>query len=87
MKPLKFITEAIGWVQIAASPILGGGIIGFLVYLWMGNTTGAIIGIAIALLGLVLGVVWATRVWKKKGTVQFMSKVMATPELDEDESK
>lgn len=35
-----------------------------------------------ATIGLVIGIIWATRQWKGKGTIWFMSRIMATPELD-----
>lgn len=71
------------WVQIMASPFLVGLVGGGIVYLAMRNTAGLIIGIVIASGGLLTGIIWATRVWRKKGTVNFMSRVMATPELNE----
>lgn len=39
-------------------------------------------GIIVATIGLVIGIIWATRQWKGKGTIWFMSRIMATPELD-----
>lgn len=38
--------------------------------------------IAVALLALIIGIVFATRVWKKQGTMHFLSRVSASPELD-----
>jgi len=77
-----YFIEIVGWLQIAASPFLIGLIIGSIVYFPKPNTTRLIIGIAIATIGLCIGIVWATRVWRKKGTIHFMSRTMATPELD-----
>ena len=86
IKLLKWITEAIAWLQIAASPLLIGigiGIgIGALVYFSNQTTTRLVIGISIAALGLIIGILWATKIWKTKGTVWFMSRVMASPDLD-----
>lgn len=42
-------------------------------------------GIGIVAVSLIMGVIWATRVWKKHGTIHFVSRVMATPELDNPE--
>lgn len=69
-------------MQILASPLLAGIVVGCLVYLAQPNPVGMIIGVASAIIGLVVGIVWATKTWKKKGTVRFMSRVIATPELD-----
>jgi predicted membrane-bound dolichyl-phosphate-mannose-protein mannosyltransferase len=87
MKVFQFITEAFGWLQIVASPLVAGLIIGGLVYLAKRDTIGLSIGIGIALIGLIVGVIWATRVWRKKGTVDFMSRLLGTPELEKKESE
>jgi hypothetical protein len=79
---LEFITEAIGWLQIVASPLLIGLGIGALVYFSHPTELRMIVGISVAALGLVIGIVWATRVWKKYGTMRFLSRIIATPELD-----
>jgi hypothetical protein len=76
------MTEVVGWLQIVASPALTGLVIGFLIYLYTPDTLGMLLGIAVASIGFIVGVIWATKVWKRSGTVHFMSRVMATPELD-----
>ena len=76
------LLELFGWIQIVASPLLLGIIIGFVVFLGNPFGFGLIIGTAVAFLGL--GIVWATRIWQKKGTMNFMSRIMASPELDND---
>jgi hypothetical protein len=87
MKVFQFITEVFGWLQIVASPFLAGVIIGGTVYLVKRDTVGLSIGIIIALIGLITGIILATRVWRKRGTVNFMSRLSATPQLDEKESE
>lgn len=84
------ITELIGWLQIAASPFLVGLIIGAIVYFSNQTSRNLIIGIGIGLIGLVIGIILANRVYKsKKGTVWFLSRTIATPEPDrkEDDEK
>lgn len=78
----EFITEAIGWLQIVASPLLIGLIIGSIIYFTEPSKTRLIIGITVAIAGLILGIIWGTKQWKGKGTIWFMSRIMATPELD-----
>jgi hypothetical protein len=78
----EFFTEIIGWLQIVASPFLAASIVGAIIYFSRPNTTRLIIAIAILTIGLVVGIIWATRVWRKKGTIHFMSRIMATPEFD-----
>ena len=87
MRILRLIPEIIGWLQIAASPLVAGLIIGTIIYLAKTDTIGLIIGIIIALTGLVVGVVWATKVWRREGTVNFMSRLLGTPELDRKQSE
>lgn len=82
MSLFDYCIEIVGWLQIVASPLLIGLIIGAGIYLSNTTTVRLIIGIGIALLGLVIGIVFATKVWKKQGTMHFVSRVMASPELD-----
>jgi FtsH-binding integral membrane protein len=85
MKVFLFLTEVIGWLQIVASPFITGLIIGAIVYVNKPDTTGLITGLVIAATGLVIGIIWATRVWRKHGTIGFLSRVMGTPDLDDEE--
>ena len=62
-----------------------GLIIGALCYFALGNDFGRVLGVLIALSGLVIGAIWATKVYKKQGTIQFLSRIMATSELDKDD--
>ena len=81
----EYFTEIMGWLQIVASPFLAVSIIGAFIYFSKPNTTRLIVAIAIVTIGLIIGIIWATRVWRKKGTIHFMSRIMATPELDNKE--
>lgn len=81
-KIFDFIFEVVGWVKIVLSPLLVGAIVGFIVYKSLGTPLGLILGIGILVVGLVIGMVWATNVWKKGGTIHFLSRIIATPELD-----
>jgi hypothetical protein len=84
---LELMTEIFGWLQIVASPLLAGLVIGFIIYISRPDTFGILLGTSVTLIGLIAGIIWATKVWKKKGTVHFMSRVMATPELDKKDEK
>ncbi len=81
----NYFTEIMGWLQIVASPFLAASIIGVIIYFSRPNTTRLIVATAVATIGLVIGIIWATRIWRKKGTIQFMSRIMATPEFDNKE--
>jgi len=84
-----YFFEIIGWLQIVASPLLLGLIIGACIYFSNPSTVRLIAGISVATLGLIIGIIIATRAWKRKGTMHFVSRIMATPELDnlEEEKK
>lgn len=81
-KVFEIFTEIIGWIRIVLSPFLVGLALGALVYFPDPNETRLIIGIILASLGLLLGILWATRIWRSTGTMWFLSRLMATPELD-----
>lgn len=74
--------EIIGWLQIVASPLLIGLGIAAFIYFPNPSETRLIIAIIVAVLGLVIGIVWANRIWKTKGTMWFVSQISATPDLD-----
>lgn len=78
----QLMTEVFAWLQIAASPFLIGLAIGVIIYILKSDKTGLIIAISIAALGLITGIIWATKIWKKKGTVDFISRSMASPDFD-----
>ena len=77
------VFEVIGWIQIVASPLLLTGMIALVYYLSKPNSTRLILGICFTTVGLIVGIIWATKVWKKRGTMDFMSRISATPELDD----
>ena len=83
---LQLFTETIGWLRIALSPFLIALLIGAIIYFNLHNTLGVVLGIGIAGIGLIIGIVWATRVWKKQGTVGFVSRVNASPEYNRNET-
>ena len=83
----ELFTESAGWLQIVASPFLIGLIAGAFVYFPKPGTARLIIAISIATTGLYIGIAWANRIWRKKGTTHFMSRIIATPELDNDNAQ
>ena len=78
----EYLMEIAGWIQIVFSPLLAGVIVGGIVYLAIGGTVGMILGILVAIIGLIIGIIWANKIWKKTGTIHFISRVNASPELD-----
>lgn len=87
MKIIEWITAFLAWIQIVVSPLIIGSVIGIFVYKNYPTEMGAMIGILIAVLGLLFGVIWATKVWKSRGTVEFMSKVSSNSQLINSDDK
>ena len=78
----NYLTEVIGWLQIVASPLLAGLIVGAIIYFSNPSDLRLVLAILVTLVGFIVGIVFANRVLKKQGTMHFVSRVMATPELD-----
>lgn len=81
-KVFETIIDIFQWIAIVLSPLLISSVIGVLVYLSYPGTTGIILFILFGLLGLIIGIIWATRVWKRYGTHSYMSRIMSSPEFD-----
>jgi len=84
MKIFDFITEIIACLQIAISPIIISILLAAAVYYYKQDRIGLILSIIILLAGIITGVIWATRIYRKRGTVNFMAKVSSNPELDKE---
>jgi len=76
MKFFDFVFEIVGWIGIALSPTLVGCLIGGLFYLVFPNNVGWLLMLLFGALGMVVGCIWATQVWKKVGTVTFLSGIL-----------
>ena len=85
-KFFEFLVESIGWLQIVAFPFIIGLGIGAIIYFPDPNTTRLLIGISAIILGLIVGILLATKFWKKTGTIKFLSSIIATPEVDKKDS-
>jgi hypothetical protein len=88
MSFFDYAIEIVGWLEIVASPLFAGLIIGAVIYFSKPTILRLVIAVCMAAIGLIVGIVFATRIWKKQGTMHFVSRIMATPELDNvDEEK
>jgi hypothetical protein len=67
----NFLLEVFGWIRIVASPFLIAALIGFFLYISKPDTTRLIIAIVIASIGLLIGIIWATKVWRKGSTMDY----------------
>ena len=84
MKIVDFILECFGWLQISISPIIISILLAVAVYYFKHDRIGMLLCILILVGGIITGIVWATRIYRKRGTVNFMAKVSSNPELDKE---
>src|SRR5579863_7421542 len=82
-----FLLEVYGVLRIVASPLLIGSGIGLGIYFHDPSTGRLVIAIVLGSIGLIIGIIWATRVWRKKGTMNYISKIYASPDLDKFDEK
>ena len=73
--------EVFGFIRIVASPLLIGLAIGFGVYVSKPDIEGVIIAISIASIGLIIGIIWATKIWRKKNTLDYITTA-TSPDFD-----
>jgi len=85
MNLLEKTTSLFAWVQIMISPLLVGLVSGGFIALYFRNIWGWILGSILALAGISVGVLFAERARKDKGTVEFVARVRRNPEFDEKE--
>ena len=82
MKVLEFLIDVFSWLKIVASPFLIAVIIAVIIYLNISGILGLILSVSILMVGVVVGVILATRIWKTLGTTTFLARIHATLELD-----
>jgi hypothetical protein len=80
---LELLFEIIGGIRIAISPTIIGCIIGAIVYYNDPSPVRLTIAIGIATLGLVIGILWAVRVFQTRGTMRFLSTISEDNTMDE----
>ena len=87
MKFIEWFVEFFSWMKIVLSPLFIGAIVGGIYYGYHQNRNGIIIGSCIAGVGLIIGIIWATRVSKKEGATNFLARNDSSPELDKPDEK
>ncbi|WP_223651543.1 2-oxo-4-hydroxy-4-carboxy-5-ureidoimidazoline decarboxylase [Hymenobacter psoromatis] len=75
------LVAAVAWLEIAASPTLIGVAAGSLLAPALGGAVGVGTGAAVAGLGLIAGIRLAEKARRQTGTVAFISRIRAYPEL------
>jgi uncharacterized membrane protein YqaE (UPF0057 family) len=74
MRIVEFLLNLVGWFQIVIGTTLIGAIIGAAIY-YFNNPVGFIIGVILTSIGFISGVVWATWIWRKHGTIDWLSRI------------
>lgn len=82
MKLFEKILKLNAFAEIIGSPLIIGLVIGFIIYKKLNNLMGLIIGIVVATISLVIGIIIALRINKKRDIVELVSRVSASPDLD-----
>ena len=83
MKFLQILIDFLNYLKIMASPTLIGFFIGIIVYANKTDEVGLMIAIGIAVIGIICGILLANWAKRKVGTTEFMSKINASPDIDE----
>jgi hypothetical protein len=73
--------EVFGFIRIGASPFLIGVAIGFGTFVSKPDNVGIIIAISIASIGLIIGIIWATKISRKKSTLDYTTAA-SSPDFD-----
>ncbi|HEX6913792.1 MAG TPA: hypothetical protein VF145_01040 [Chitinophagaceae bacterium] len=75
MRWVEILLEILGWVTICASVIIISALLALtLIYFWKNERANTIGWIMIAC-GIVSGIVIATIIWKRQGTVSWLSRI------------
>ena len=80
MKLLAKLTSFFAWLQIAAAPVLLGGLLALGLLCGIPSPTGLLLAVLVGGAGLGLGIWWAERVRRQAGTVAFMARLSDSPD-------
>lgn len=69
------------WLKVAVSPMCGGMLLAGLVCIARDQVSLPLI-VIMGSIGLVIGVIWAERIRKKKGLIAFHGRLIGHPEID-----
>ncbi|WDF47550.1 hypothetical protein PQ459_03460 [Chryseobacterium sp. KACC 21268] len=79
-------TEIVGWLQIFLSPFIISLILATVIYVAFDSIFSIILSVLILIIGIVIGIKLANKIYNSKdGTMHFVSRVSASPELDEED--
>jgi hypothetical protein len=73
IKAIQLLLEIIGWVTIVFGTTAGAALIAFPVYLKWTGEIGKTVSVVMVVSGFILGSIWATKIWKRQGTIDWLS--------------
>jgi hypothetical protein len=82
-KVFSFFVETIFWVQLFLAPVGIGGLVALLIYL--GNQYLLWLSIVVISISVIIGIAYAERVRRRRGTSRYIGKRLGTPDLWSDE--
>ncbi len=75
------IVEFLGWLKIVLSPFLIGILAGVIFYSIFSTPWAIGVAIVLALIGLIIGILWANKIKKTQGTIHFISEINVAKEV------
>ncbi len=75
MKFLQILSDVIGWIEITAGCFLGISLLGAALCQVFPAHERFTVFLVFSLIGLILGASWASLVWKKHGTMEWLSSI------------
>ena len=76
MKLIRMLLEIIGWLQIVTGTMLAAALPALFIYRSWPSAKLPCIMLVVA--GFIAGTIWATRIWKKEGTIAWLSSIRRT---------
>ncbi|MDQ2772881.1 MAG: hypothetical protein M3Y54_20545 [Bacteroidota bacterium] len=83
MKFIERLLLVLAWLQIAVSPGIIGGVAGVFIWLMLRGFWGIALGASVSLVGVIIGIAFAEKARRDKGTIEFIARNIAHPELQE----
>jgi hypothetical protein len=74
MRVIEFLLNLVGWFQIVLGCTLAGALVAGAVY-YFDHGAGRVTGIILVPAGFIMGAFWATRIWIRHGTTEWLSGI------------
>ena len=82
-KLFAILVETVFWLQFFLAPVGLGGLIAVAIYI--SNQDLLWLSMVIMIISVIVGVLYAERIRKKRGTSRYAAKILATPDIWPDE--